>query len=535
VHFRLNATGGHIVNTRNRLVALVVVVLILATQTLALEPLKGRASSEAIMLPLIIRDRIVPVIRITAVPACRTLEKLQGDIWGVDPRTCKVAVYIYVSGWWNKPTWAAPLTPIGLNGSWETTVATGANDDAATRFAAFLVPNGYTPPLLAGDSEFPAELLENSIASAIAYRDCTRLIQFSGYEWEVKAGRAPMGPGPNYFSDDPENVFVDQQGRLHLKIVQRDGVWYCAEVINKESLGHGRYIFHLASRVDNLDPNAVLGLFTWDDTSADYAHREIDIELSRWGDADNDNAQFVIQPWTVPGNMHRFNLDQPSENTTHAFAWQPGRVYFQSIDGDREFPATSGVVESWTYQWMGVPPAGNENTRINLWLVDGNAPAQEVEVIVDRFEFLPNLVTPTATPTLTRTPTATPTLTPTVTPTPGPPSIAVTSMPDCGASGPLGGRVYNVDPAEYNVVVYIYVSGWWIKPTYAKPLTPINADGSWSAAVTTGGNDVWATRYAAFVVPAEYTPPLTGGASELPAELYQHAVANTIVDRPCSQ
>ncbi|MDQ4089270.1 MAG: hypothetical protein M3163_03045 [Actinomycetota bacterium] len=46
-----------------------------------------------------------------------------------------------------------------------------------------------------------------------------------------------------------------------------------------------------------LDPNVVLGLFSWSDDPA-YNYREIDIEVARWGDVAGDtNAQYVVQPW----------------------------------------------------------------------------------------------------------------------------------------------------------------------------------------------------------------------------------------------
>jgi hypothetical protein len=52
-------------------------------------------------------------------------------------------------------------------------------------------------------------------------------------------------------------------------------------------------------RVDKLDPNMVLGLFTYDSDPA-FNNREIDIEASRLGNAaDPTNAQFVVQPYTI--------------------------------------------------------------------------------------------------------------------------------------------------------------------------------------------------------------------------------------------
>jgi hypothetical protein len=68
-------------------------------------------------------------------------------------------------------------------------------------------------------------------------RPYNRTIQFSGALWYVKSHSTPVGPGPNYFSDSPCNVWVDAQGRLHLKITREEGRWLCAEVIHAYSAG----------------------------------------------------------------------------------------------------------------------------------------------------------------------------------------------------------------------------------------------------------------------------------------------------------
>ncbi len=143
---------------------------------------------------------------------------------------------------------------------------------------------------------------------------------------------------------------------------------------------------------------------------------------------------------------------------------------------------------------------------------------------------------PTATWTAspTRTPTKTPT--PSVTPTalcPGSVEIQFTSIPAYGdTGGVLHGTVGGVKPSDYKVATYIKVNGWWTKPTYASPLTSIRNDCTFSTDVTTGGIDQLATQFAAFLIPNGYSPPLLGGATSLPAELYANSVANTIVDRP---
>jgi len=90
---------------------------------------------------------------------------LEGQVWHVHPVDYKVAVYICVSGqWWNKPTFAEPLTTIKIDGSWVCDITTGGIDETATKIAAFLLPNGYDPPLISGEASLPVELNQKSVA-----------------------------------------------------------------------------------------------------------------------------------------------------------------------------------------------------------------------------------------------------------------------------------------------------------------------------------------------------------------------------------
>ena len=217
-----------------------------------------------------------------------------------------------------------------------------------------------------------------------------RTIAFSGYTWNVKSSSGRVGPGPNYFSNSAQNVWVDADGRLHLNITNAKGKWYCAEIVSQLSFGHGTYRFYLDSPVDALDPNVVLGLFTWNDDPA-FNNREIDLEFSRWGSANNLNAQYVVQPYTLPQNILRFSEPPGLWQTTHSFNWTPTEVVFQSLKGLTAVPASpSDVIQQWTFTGS-VPPAGGENARLNLWLFRGSRPTdgRQVEVVVRRFEFVP--------------------------------------------------------------------------------------------------------------------------------------------------
>jgi exo-beta-1,3-glucanase (GH17 family) len=115
---------------------------------------------------------------------------------------------------------------------------------------------------------------------------------------------------------------------------------------------------------------------------------------------------------------------------------------------------------------------------------------------------------------------------------PGSPSIEFTSVPPYGSlNNNLFGQVLHVDTDDYKVAVYIYVGGWWNKPTFASPLTNIGLTGSWECDITTGGSDQNATQIVAYVVPANFTPPEMRGGQTLPSTLDQNSVARTQITR----
>ena len=150
----------------------------------------------------------------------------------------RVAVYIYVGGWWTKPSFAQSLTWIASDGTWTTDITTGGQDQLATQIAAFLVPLTFTPPFLEGASTLPAALFDAAPAHALVAREpALRQVTFAGYTWQVKTSQTPVGPGPNLFSDRAEDVGVDYQGKLHLRIANLDGQWYSTEVVNTTPLG----------------------------------------------------------------------------------------------------------------------------------------------------------------------------------------------------------------------------------------------------------------------------------------------------------
>src|SRR5262245_15228482 len=171
-----------------------------------------------------------------------------------------------------------------------------------------------------GASALAAGVVLASVILSAAKPPAANTIVWSGATWTIKTSQSAVGPGPNLFSKS--NVSVDANGNLHLQIAKTaSNQWTCAEIIAPASYGYGTYTFDLASRVDALDPNVVLGLFTWSDRPQ-YANREIDIEFARWGVAsDPANAQYVVQPYDRAGHLRRYTHPAIAKSRVR-FMWQ---------------------------------------------------------------------------------------------------------------------------------------------------------------------------------------------------------------------
>jgi hypothetical protein len=336
-------------------------------------------------------------VLITNVPASGSFSPLQGRVFGANPATQGLAVFIYVpgAGWYTKPTCAQPLTTIKPDGSWSATVANAGSDTNATRYAVLLVSTNYlSQPCVLGPSALPTNVYAQAFAKAVITRPSPgfRFLSFSGYDWWVKNFDTPVGPGPNYFSDNTSNAWTDAQGSLHLRITHRTNQWQCAELVSARTFGYGSYRFELGSRVDNLDTNIVLGMFTWSDDPT-FADREMDVESSLGFAADTNNTQFTVQPYTQPGHFSRYRVPAAMADSTHLFTWQSNSVAFQSQAGSYSpNPVSSNVISAWTFAIASaVPQTGDENVRINLWLLFGHPPSdgKEVELIIKNFQFVP--------------------------------------------------------------------------------------------------------------------------------------------------
>jgi hypothetical protein len=200
-------------------------------------------------------------------------------------------------------------------------------------------------------------------------------IQFSGIIWDVKSG-SNLGPGPNYWSSNSQNVWVDTNGYLHMKIRNVNGIWYCSELTTQKSFGYGEYSVCVEGNLESYDKNTVLGIFTYETDT-----REIDIEFSRWANMSNPAGWYTVQP-VRSTSQRSFALNLKSNLSTHKFTWASNAINFQSYNGTSV--SDESLIENWTYSGSQNPPAGNELFHLNFWLFQGRAPSNglDAEVVI---------------------------------------------------------------------------------------------------------------------------------------------------------
>jgi hypothetical protein len=325
-----------------------------------------------------------PSIEFTTIPQADAggpgaLAPIAGRVTGARPNQRIVLFARSDQGWWVQPFRSRPFTEIGPDATWKTAIHLGQE------YAAFLVDADYRPPATA---ESLPELGGGIVAMVRAggsgkfVPPAPKTIAFSAYDWLVRQTQNDRHGMNDY---DGRNVWVDGDGHLHLLLTERDGRWTSADVRLTRSLGYGTYSFDVRD-TSQIDPSAAFSMYTFDPLGSDQNFRELTVDVSHWGEPGTMNGQFVVQPETVPANVFRFAV--PAGVVTYSFRWEPGRVSFKAVRGSG--PSRGGVVAERLFTAR-VPTAGAERPQLTL-LYDrsaGRPPAKAVEVVVEKFTFLP--------------------------------------------------------------------------------------------------------------------------------------------------
>jgi hypothetical protein len=326
-----------------------------------------------------------PKILFTQVPASdpgNQIEQdvMEGTVSGAKPGQ-RLVLYSKTGGrWWLQPILSAPFTPIAPDGVWRNETHLG------TDYGVLLVDPGYRPVAVMDQLPPPGHGVAATAESAGQQKSSSYFVNFSGFTWRVRKQASNRGGSLNPYN--PENVYVDKAGVLHMRILKRDDKWTASEINLTQSLGYGTYSF-IVDDISKLDPSVAFGIFTWDYATNHETNREFDITISRWGDPQDKNAEFVLQPTIAATNSARFMA--PAGKLKLTIIWEAGRLTMiaSRVSGSGDGPVVFKHV--FTSE---VPGPGLESMRMTLFpykkpnekTFSLQSPA---EVCIDRFEYLP--------------------------------------------------------------------------------------------------------------------------------------------------
>ena len=324
-----------------------------------------------------------PVIQFTRVPPGSEggpdkLDTVEGKVHGAKAGQ-RIVIYAKAQGiWWVQPLGKKPFTAIANDSSWKTPTHLG------TQYAAILVDPGYQP--IATIAALPAEggaiAAVASVSVGAPFAAVNQKLTFSGYEWSIRRIASDRNGAVSYY--DPANAWTDSAGRLHLKIARQGDHWTCSQVTSSSHLGYGTYLFSVGD-TSRFEPAITLTMMTHDDLSAEH-HREMEIELSRWGNPNSKGGDYVIQPYSLPENKVIF--ESAAGKMTHSLRWEPGMATFQTV---RDSSEARGQVVARNVFNSGIPTPGAASVVVDFCdFKYSKVPLQNgAEVVIEKFQFLP--------------------------------------------------------------------------------------------------------------------------------------------------
>ncbi|QMV20213.1 hypothetical protein GOB94_04070 [Granulicella sp. 5B5] len=292
----------------------------------------------------------------------------------------QIVLYARNGNWWVQPFRSRPFTKIEADATWNNVTHIGHE------YAALLVAPGYRPtPTLSslpsvGGGVLAVVTVKGTEASAVA----SKVIRFSGYDWTVRAAPDDRGGAMNQY--DPDNVSVDKNGYLHLRMMERNSVWTSAEVHLTRSLGYGTYRFVVQDSA-HLEPSAVVGMFTSGGRSERDVRSELDIELSHWNKPGKINADYTVQPYYLPENTFHFSV--PSGTFTHVLRWEPGEASFKTFYGASGGAGARELTHHVFTSDIPVPAAETAHIDFYDFFHSRGGLTHPSEVVIEKFEYLP--------------------------------------------------------------------------------------------------------------------------------------------------
>ena len=132
------------------------------------------------------------------------------------------------------------------------------------------------------------------------------------------------------------------------------------------------------------DPQATLGLFTYDWNQVYSGAGEVDIEFARWGATRaRDDVEYSVHPTDVDAAARNKRLRVGPPPYVCSFDWTPQMITFSVVDG-------TGAAHTFTdTRSLPHPPSDTTWPFINLWLNQGRPPVsgRPVTAVLESFSF----------------------------------------------------------------------------------------------------------------------------------------------------
>jgi hypothetical protein len=243
----------------------------------------------------------------------------------------------------------------------------------------------------------PAKFVKTCLVAASAClclgltQPASAALNWKGFTWNLTdGGMAGVAEG------DANNISVDNNGYLHLRIVNNGGTWTASEMFTQEHLGFGTYQWQIEGPIDVYDKQIVLGLFPYgpaDGIGGDGTN-EIDIEFARWGQANGPNADFTDYPNsgnTIGETTFKFSLGGGTSSTARMH-WVQDSIESTVLKGHQAIGSDAELIKRWKYAPQNPGTNIPQNAMplgINLWCFDAPpTDGQNMEIVIRDFQFI---------------------------------------------------------------------------------------------------------------------------------------------------
>jgi len=222
---------------------------------------------------------------------------------------------------------------------------------------------------------------------------------FSGYNWVVKETKN-IADSRYFCLTNKNNVTIDKDGSLRIKITKTGDVWSGGEITIDTSLGFGEYSFEIYSPQGKLDANATLSFTVLNVTDDQYeGMTQTGIRFSKYSEPEANNELEYFLYATDKKIAEVKTPDKPflisEKSSIHKVGIYPDYMYFSSKSGDNfnEFKTVkqgsnaSGIPDDITFS----PSTDNMKVIISLCLAETNEPISKntIELVLKNFKFSP--------------------------------------------------------------------------------------------------------------------------------------------------